>query len=71
MSHGINACVLIRLDGRANQWVPLTDLSAHMALPVELIAEHCAALQAIHLISVQRSGADGAITHARASRSEA
>jgi hypothetical protein len=65
MSWAAKSIILIRVDARAGQWVPIEDLAAHMAVGTKLLEPVADELGALGLVELQRA-AEGRITHVRA-----
>lgn len=70
MSYALSACVLIRLDARMGQWVPVGDLADHLGVSVEALQPTLKSLKEHRYLDLQRAQAGGPVTHARVDPAE-
>lgn len=65
MSYAMVACVLIRLDARAGDWVPVDALANHLGCGCPVVRAHLAEMAADRMLQLQWDAAGKTIMAAR------
>ncbi|MBE2242456.1 MAG: hypothetical protein IAE86_06860 [Burkholderiaceae bacterium] len=56
MSQAITALLLLRLEARRGEWVPVADLGAHLALHEQVVRAHLVAMESAGKALLRRGG---------------
>lgn len=64
MSHALRACLLIRLDARIPEWVPVDDLASHLQVMATTVRTELASMWRDGLVQLVNDGPAGRITAA-------